>query len=109
MSKLFFDHLISLDEVAAEIKKSAKTTEEREEMWSLIDEIITHKALDVILGRLERHHHEEFLEIFHKCPHDEVIIFGFLKEKVGENIEEILKQELGGVAFDLLKEIKGPR
>ena len=107
MSKLFFDHLIVLDEVEVEIKRSAKTKEEQEELWGLVDEIITHKALDVILARLDRHHHEEFLGIFHKCPHDENLIFGYLKEKIGDNAEDILRQELGNVAFDLLKEIKG--
>jgi len=109
MSKLFFDHLVVLDEVEVEIKKSAKTKEEQEEMWGLVDEIITHKALDVILGRLHRDHHEEFLGIFHKCPYDETLILGYLKGKVGENIEDILRQELGNITYDLLKEIKGSR
>lgn len=108
MTKLFFDHLIVLDQVEIEIKKSAKTKEEQEELWGLVDEIISHKALDVILGRLERHHHEEFLDIFHKNPHDETLIFDYLKEKIGDNIEDILRAELGNVAFDLLREIKGP-
>ena len=107
MSKLFFDHLIILKEVDVYIKKNASSKEEQEELWGLVDEIVSHKALDVILGRLHRDYHEEFLDMFHKSPHDEDLIFGYLKEKIGENIEDILKQELGTVAFDLLKEIKG--
>ena len=39
MSKLFFDHLIKLDEVEVEIKKVTKTQEEREELWQIVDEI----------------------------------------------------------------------
>ncbi|KKU09526.1 MAG: hypothetical protein UX13_C0038G0008 [Candidatus Woesebacteria bacterium GW2011_GWB1_45_5] len=108
MSKLFFDHLIVLDQVEVEIRKSAKTKEEQEELWGLVDEIVSHKALDVILGRLHRDHHEQFLDIFHKNPHDETLIFDYLKEKIGENVEDVLRQELGNVAFDLLREIKGP-
>lgn len=106
MSKLFFDHLLELNELDHEIKKIAKTREEREELWALVDEIIHHKALGCILDRLPRDNHEEFLEMFHKSPYDEGLLIGYLKEKVGENIEEILKTELGSLAFELLREIK---
>ncbi len=111
MSKLFFDHLLSLDKIDKEIKKSAKTVEEREELWALVDEIVHHKAISAILEKLPRDKHEEFLELFHKSPHDEDIIFGYLREKIGENFEEILRQELGDVAFELLEEIapRSPR
>lgn len=95
MSKLFFDHLLQLDDFDREIKKVAKTQEEREELWLLVDEIIHHKALGCILDRLPRENHEEFLEMFHKAPHDEEYLFGYLRAKIGKNIEELLKQELG--------------
>ncbi|MCX6703854.1 MAG: hypothetical protein NTZ07_00200 [Candidatus Woesebacteria bacterium] len=106
MSKLFFDHLIYLEEVEIEIKKTASSKEEREELWGLVDEIVTHKVLGTVLDKLPRAHHEEFLALFHKCPHDEQVIFGYLKEKAGENIEEDLKRDLKNLGIDLLKEIK---
>lgn len=109
MSKLFFDHLIVLREVDVFIKETAKTPEEREELWGLVDEIVSHKAIEKILDKLPRKHHEEFLDMFHKSPHDEELLFGYLKEKVGENIEEILKQELGGLAYELLEDIKASK
>ncbi|HET7099339.1 MAG TPA: hypothetical protein VFI61_03850 [Patescibacteria group bacterium] len=102
MSKLFFDHLLSLDKLDHEIKKIAKTQEEREELWVLVDEIIHHKVFHLILDKLPRDNHEEFLEMFHKAPHDEAYLFGYLKEKIGENIEEILRQELGDVTYEIL-------
>jgi len=109
MSKLFFDHLVYLEEVEFEIKKTASSKEEKEELWALVDEIVTHKVLEKVLDKLPREHHEEFLELFHKCPHDEVIIFGYLKEKTGKDIEKELGQELKGISSDILRELKAPK
>ena len=80
----------------------AKTREEREELWLLVDEIIHHKAVGCVLEKLPSNNHQEFLEIFHKFPHDSDLIFGYLKEKIGGNIEEILRQELGDLTFEIL-------
>ena len=106
MSKLFFDHLLVLTEVETFIKKTASSKEEREEEWKLVDEIINHKALEKILDRLPRAHHEEFLEIFHKCPHDEVTIFGYLNEKTGKNMEKELEREFKNISADILQELR---
>jgi hypothetical protein len=105
MSKLFFDHLIVMEEVEVFVKKTAQTKEEREELWELIDEIIHHKVFDVILGQLPHEHHNEFLEKFHAHPHDESLI-DYLKEKIGKNIEELIRQEIGGLSTELLESIK---
>ena len=104
MSKLFFDHLLSLDNLDKEIKKMAKTPEEREELWLLVDEIIHHKVFDIILEKLPKDNHEEFLEMVHKFPHDEDFLFGYLKNKIGENIEDILRAELGDLTYEILKD-----
>lgn len=106
MSKLFFDQLIVLDDVESEIKKVAKSPEEREELWHLVDEMVHHKVLGCILDRLPRGSHEEFLDKFQTAPYDEGLI-GYLKEKIGENIEELIKGEVGGLAYELLEEIRG--
>jgi hypothetical protein len=106
MSKLFFDHLIELKEIDKQIKKVAKTSEEREELWALVDEIVHHKVMGCILDKLPRENHEEFLQIFHKSPHDEELIFGYLKDRVGEDIEMLIKQEIEALSLDLLEEIK---
>jgi hypothetical protein len=103
MSKLFFDHLIIFERIETKIKKTASSREEREELWALIDEVTTHKVLEKVLDRLPRAHHEEFLELFHKCPHDEITIFGYLKSKAGENIEEDLRRDLKNLEKDLLR------
>jgi hypothetical protein len=106
MSKLYYDHLLVLDEVEAEIKKSAKSLEEKEELWAVVDEMVHHRVMGCVLDRLPKEHHQEFLEKFHKAPHDENIL-AYLKEKIGENIEEIIRQEVGNLAYELLNEIRG--
>jgi len=106
MSKLFFDNLIEFKEIDKQIKKVVKDSAEREELWLLVDEIIHHKVMGCILGKLPREHHEEFLDLFHKSPHDEELIFKYLRTKIGDNIESLIQQEIGDLSSDLLKEIK---
>jgi hypothetical protein len=109
MSKLFFDNLIELKTIEVEIKKSARSKEEQEELWMLIDEIFNHKVIEKILDHLPRENHEEFLEIFHKRPYDEEYIFAYLREKSGENIIDVLKRELTEISSTLLADIKSLR
>lgn len=105
MSKLFFDHLVELKEIDREIKKIAKTAGEREELWGLVDEIIHHKVMGCILDRLPREHHEEFLELYTGRPHDEKLLFDYLKEKVGADMEEVIRSEMEKLSVELLGEI----
>lgn len=106
MSKLFFDHLIVLEKVEIVIKKTASSKEEQEELWGLVDKIVTHRALGKVLDELPRVNHEEFLEIFHKCPHDEKHIFGYLKTKTGKDMETELRKELEEFDSEILEELK---
>lgn len=105
MSKLFFDHLLDLKELDREVKKVVKTPEEREEFWGMIDEIIHHRVMGCILDNLPKENHREFLEMFHKSPHNEPLLMGYLKKQIGENFEELLRQELGTISSDLLNEL----
>ena len=106
MTKIFYDHLVELGKIDKQIKKVAKTSEEKEELWGLIDEIVHHKVIGCILGNLPRKHHEEFLGMFHKSPHDEELLFSYLRRKIGDNIESLIRQEIGGLATELLEEIR---
>jgi hypothetical protein len=105
MSKLFFDHLIVWEEIDQEIKKVPLNRDEKDELWKLLDEISSHRVLTSILDKLPLEHHEEFLDKFEKAPYDEKI-FTYLKEKIGANIEELIKQEIGDLAYELLQDIK---
>ena len=106
MSKLFFDNLFDLDKVETEIKKAFTTKEEREESESLVGDIIHDKVFDRILEKLPKNYHIEFLELYHRCPYDEEIIFAYLKDKAGKDIKETLKKELENIDSDILEVIR---
>lgn len=101
MSKLFFDHLLVLEEVEVFINRKPISKEEKEELWKLIDGVIQTRVMDVVLTKLPRKHHEEFLEKFSSFPHDERLL-EYLKEKV-EDIEEEIKKEVKLLEKDFVK------
>jgi hypothetical protein len=106
MSKLFFDYLINLKEIDKQIKRLTNTREEREELWGLVDEMVHHKVVGCILDKMPKNNHEEFLGLFQKSPHDEKLLFDYLKETIGDNIEELIRQEIGDLSTDILNDIK---
>lgn len=106
MSKIFYDHLIVFEDIDKEIKKAATSPEEKEELWQLVDEIVHHKVLQKILDTLPKENHEEFLGMFEETPYDNSLM-DYLNQKVTGNIEEIIKQEIGSLAFEILDEIRG--
>ena len=101
MSKVFYDHLVDLEKVEKYIKKIAKTPEEREELYSLVDEILHHKMLGCVLDKLPSEHHEEFLTRFSEKPHDEGLLV-FLGERIKEDVEEFIRREVRMLAGELL-------
>ena len=105
MSHIFYDHLLILDEVEAEVKKTAQTPEEKEELWRLIDEIVHHRVMGKLLDKLPKDNHEDFLTRFHEAPHDDGLM-DYLRQKIGENVEELIRQEIGELAYELLAEIR---
>ena len=105
MSKLFYDHLIVLEEVEIVIKEATETPEEREELWNLIDEIIHHRVLGCILDHLPYEHHHEFLEKMHSSPHDERHIH-YLNEKTEKDVEELLQDEIKNLEKEIIREIQ---
>jgi len=104
MSKIFYDHLIILEEVEAEIKDMAETSEEREELWQLVDEIIHHRVLGCIFGCLPEEHHHHFLTLFHKTPYDCELIH-FVNELTEMDIEDVISGELNELQKELLLEM----
>lgn len=106
MSKVYYDHyLVVLKDVDKYIKETTETPEEKEELWQLVDEIVHHRVLGCVLDNLPGEHHEEFLDKFHEAPHD-LTLMDYLKEKITDNIEELIKQEIGGLATELLEELQ---
>ena len=104
MSKIFYDYLVILDDVDAEIKDIVETEEERHELWQIVDETINNRVLELLLDKLEEEHHDEFLEKFLEAPHDESLIL-FLNHRIDGNIENIIKDEINKLASEILAEI----
>ena len=104
MSKIFYDDLIDLSKVERKIRKIAKTEEERSELWKVVDEIVHHRVMGCILGKLPGKDHGEFLEKFHERPHDEGL-FDYLKDKAKEDIKFFIKEEAIKLGFELLDEL----
>ena len=105
MSGLFYDHLIILPAVEAEIKSVAETEEEKHELWQIVDGIIHHRILELILDVLAEEHHYEFLERFHQTPHDEMH-FAYLEERVGGNIKELIIKKIKEFEVEILRDIR---
>jgi hypothetical protein len=110
MSKIFYDHLIILEEVEVYIDRVAKTSEEKEELWRLIDEIIHHRVLTSILEKLPEEHHNHFLKKFFTKPFDDNLI-PYLNEKINEDVEAFITSEIDSLSDELLQlvESKGKK
>ncbi len=104
MSKLFFDHLVALEDVEKALKNSGLNKDEMVEIWKIIDEMVHHRVIGCILDKLPREHHEEFLRKFTEAPHDEGILV-YLKEKVGADLEDFIKKEMRTLSDELHEEI----
>lgn len=107
MSKLFYDHLINLEDLEEAMREHALEPEEKEELHQLIDEMIHHRVLGCILDQLPREHHEEFLNRFHNAPHDtRIVVFLQIKTPKEVDIEEKILEEVQKLKQELLEEIK---
>lgn len=105
MSKIFFDNLITLEEVEIEINNISETQEEKEELWDLVDDIVNHRMMITILDILPPQHHEEFLSRFYDAPHEESHL-NYLNKRIEGDIEEVIKKEVGNLKKELLQEIR---
>lgn len=108
MTKIFYDHLIKIEEVCDELDNCKLNIEERDELIAIIDEIIDNKMLDAILDMLPEEHHEIFLNHFHQNPYDEELI-KFLKEKVSDDIDKKIEDKAVQIKKEILAEIKKSR
>lgn len=104
MSRIFYDHFIVLEDIEFELNQLDLDREEREEINQLIEEIIHYRILQRILTHLPRHHHAEFLEAFHRHPHDPNLL-DYIDHRIEESIEAHLKDEIKNLKKEILEEI----
>jgi hypothetical protein len=101
MARIFYDDIVDLAKVEKQIKKIAKTSEEREELYGLVDEIVHHRVLGCILDQLPNKHHEAFLEELGKRPHD-VGLIQYLGERIAGDVVEFIREEVHKLTVELL-------
>ncbi|MBI2010366.1 MAG: hypothetical protein HYS86_04300 [Candidatus Chisholmbacteria bacterium] len=103
--KLFYDHLIiDLDDVYAEIEHLEVDGKTRRRLIRIVDDTTHHTVLDTILSHLAKDKHEQFLDRFHRAPHDPEHL-SFLKEHIAD-IEEKITAKVKKVKEKLLREFR---
>lgn len=105
MSKIFYDHLIGLEEISLELKGYSLQAEEYEELVKIADETLHHHVLNVILTHLPKEKHRFFLETFYTTPHDKKLL-DFLKKEATPEIESKIIAEAKKVKDEILSEIR---
>lgn len=106
MSKLFFDHLVSLDKVEKEIKKIAESDEEKHEYFKLVDEIIHHRVMGCVFDKLPEKDHKKFIRKFKKRPHDESLL-EYISKKAKEDLGLIIKYEIKKLEAEIIEWLLG--
>lgn len=105
MKKVFYDHLVLIEEIVMELDTHNIDPDDREELIRLADENLHHQVLDLILRELPKAKHELFLNHFQEAPDDEKLL-AYLKREINEEIEERIKVEAARVKKEILAEIK---
>lgn len=104
MSKLFYDHLIIIEEIIAVLDEHKLNLKDRAKILELMDTTLQHEILDVIFSYLPREKHEEFLEKFHGAPHDPLLM-QYLKDNSAVNIELAILDRANKTKKKLLREL----
>lgn len=102
MSKLFYDHLVSLEEFEEKLNSRGLKSGDKEELGKIVDDLVGQKVVNTVLSHLPVHCHQEFLMMFKEEPGSESILI-YIKEKSGKDIEGIIKDDLKNVHRELLE------
>ncbi len=105
MSKVFYDHLIVLEEVDLLIKRSSTSREEKEELWGIVDEMVHHSVMNIILDSLPKKYHTEFLEKFTVRPFDDGLIL-YLNMRTKGDVEKQIQKKIKEIEALLIKDLK---
>lgn len=98
------NNLIKLRKIEKLINSSAKTQEEREELWKIVEEIVHHRITKCILDNLDKKHHNEFLTKLEELSFTNQLI-DFLEEKGTKNIKDKISQDIDNIELEILQEL----
>jgi len=105
MSKLFYDHLIIIEEVVAVLDEHKVDAKEKAKILDLVDTIIQHEILDTIFTYLPKEKHEEFLKMFHATP-DNATLLSYLNDHAAVNVELAILDRANKTKRKVLAEVK---
>ena len=105
MSKLFYDHLIVIEEVVAVIDEHKVNAKEKAKVLALIDTTLQHEILDAIFSYLPKAKHDEFLKMFHAAPHAPKLM-EYLNDNCVVNIELAILDRANKTKRKLLAEVR---
>jgi hypothetical protein len=108
MTKLFYDHLIIIEEVTEVLVTHQLTQRECQEILELVDRAMHSEILNTIFKHLPKPHHEMFLVHLHAAPHDRKIL-EFIKEKSAVDIEKEILKTANAVKKKVIKEIESAK
>jgi len=103
--KVFYSHLVIVDDVIKELSAWEIPDIERDEMHKLIEETLHHHTLNVILNHLPAGRHQEFLDIFEKSPESSELM-AILKKEIQTDIESAIKTQSERIKKEILLEIR---
>lgn len=104
MSKLFWDKYLIFEEIEIELKNLELPRRDRVHLEHVLDELVSHRVLDMLMTHLPKEHHEEFLDKFKKAPHDEKLL-KYLDERIEDSAEKHIKDEIDKVKKEVLDDI----
>lgn len=91
MNKLFYDHLVVMEDLEIHISKLDISGREKEKMHTMIEETIHYRIMGRILEKLPKEHHAKFLETFTRFPYHYKNL-EFLKEHVLDIEKQIIDE-----------------
>lgn len=105
MAFLFYDHLVNKHEILIIIDQLDAEPEKKSKLKTLVDEILHNHVVGHILERLSPPHHGRFIEMLSETPYDLKII-EYLRSKIGEDIDDTIKDHGQGVVQKILEDFK---
>ncbi len=103
MRKVFWDHLIEIEEISITIDKQGVNKEEKEKLLRVVYQTFDMHILDTVLSHLPKEKHKLFLDQFASEPHHPKLLEIVKKEVV--DIEDKIKHRVIEIKKEILVEL----
>lgn len=107
MAKVFYDHLISIQDILVELDEHRLSHNEKVDLIRTVDTTIHYKVMDVMLSHLPQDKHKEFLSAFRQAPFDKKHLTYLRRHK--EDIDMEIVKAIEKAKKDMLKDLKKMR